>query len=323
MKKKKAGGICAVLAAVLTLTAGCGNGTDGRLKFGAAGVGGLYYSFVNAYTQIASEENEVFDFNVKATAGSSANLRLLSEDYIDLAVAQADLIDAAYNGTGVFEDTAYTGYQAVAGLYTEACQIVVRGDSEIQTMDDLQGKTISIGEAESGTQINAEQILQLSGLVEPVVTLVNLDYVDAARELKSGEIDAFFCTAGIQASVIEELAKECNIRLISLDDKVTEKLLDAYALYKAYTIPAGTYTGQTEAVQTIGIEAVLLAREELSADTVKELTGLLFAHSEDILYATSLQSLLPAEDAVKGISIPFHKGAKAYYAENGIDISES
>ena len=40
----------------------------------------------------------------------------------------------------------------------------------------------------------------------------------------SGEIDALFCTAGIRTAVIEELAKECDLRLLSIDDTCLEKI---------------------------------------------------------------------------------------------------
>lgn len=313
--------VCATLVAALVFSAGCGGRVGSRIRFGAAGVGGGYYSFANAFTQMASQENDNYDFDVRATAGSTANLRLLSDGYIDMAVAQADLIDAAYSGTGAFDGKAYSGYEAVAGLYTEACQIVVRADSDIETLDDLQHKKVSIGEEESGTRINAEQILQMSGLAEPLVEFVNLDYVDAANELKSGEIDAFFCTAGIQTSVIEELSKDCGIRLIGIDEKVIDKLLSAYDFYTGYTIPKDTYDGQSQDVQTIGVEAVLLVSPELPDETVKELTRTLFEHSEDILYATPLKEMLSKEEAAAGIPIPLHDGAKSYYEEQGIAVN--
>lgn len=230
MKLKKIKRMVAVGTAILmTLSlAGCGIGSD-SVKLGAAGVGGGYYAFSNAFAQIASSENEDLDFEVKATAGSTANIRLLSDGYVDMAIAQADLVDAAYNGTGATDKKRYRGYSAVASLYTEACQIVVRSDSGIDSLDDLQGKKISVGEEESGTQRNAEQILKMTGLVESLVDTVNLDYVDAANELKSGQIDAFFCTAGIQTSVIEELSKECDVKLIGIDDKCRDRLKSVYA----------------------------------------------------------------------------------------------
>ena len=89
MKLKKIKRMVAVGTAILmTLSlAGCGIGSD-SVKLGAAGVGGGYYAFSNAFAQIASSENEDLDFEVKATAGSTANIRLLSDGYVDMAIAQ-------------------------------------------------------------------------------------------------------------------------------------------------------------------------------------------------------------------------------------------
>lgn len=129
----------------------------------------MYYSFANSYSGFASKDNESYKFEVKNTSGSAANLRLLSDHYIDLGIAQADLIQDAYNGRNAFENNICRGYKAVSSLYTEACQIVVRSDSDIQTLDDLQDRKVSIGAAESGTERNAKEILSFSGLNDQLV----------------------------------------------------------------------------------------------------------------------------------------------------------
>lgn len=236
----------------------------------------MYYTVANAYAGLASKESSDLKFEVKNTAGSAANLRLLSGNYIDLGIAQADLVRAAHEGTGSFSDNRQQGYRAIAGLYTEACQIVVRADSDIRTLNDLQGKTVSIGASESGTEQNATEILKLSGLTSKLVHMVNLDYADAAGKLASGEIDALFCTAGIRTAVIEELAKECDLRLLSIDDTCLEKLLATTKEYRKYVIPANTYSGQNEDVTTIGVKAVLLASDDLSEKPWKSLRKFCF-----------------------------------------------
>ena len=147
-----------------------------------------------------------------------------------------------------------------------------------------------------------------------------MDYTEAAAKLADGEIDAFFCTAGTQTTVIGELAKECGIRLLSIDVKCRNRLKAAYPFYSEYTIPAGTYTGQTEEVKTLSVQAVLLAGDSLSENTVKELTELLFLHGKDIRYAASIELKEDEQSAIGGITIPFHKGAAAYYAECGIEV---
>lgn len=119
------------------------------------------------------------------------------------------------------------------------------------------------------TEQNATEILKLSGLTSKLVHMVNLDYADAAGKLASGEIDALFCTAGIRTAVIEELAKECDLRLLSIDDTCLEKLLATTKEYSKYVIPANTYSGQDEDVTTIGVKAVLLASDALSKNRGK------------------------------------------------------
>ena len=150
-----------IFLAALLLLSSCGR-DSGRLKMGAAGLGGTYQAFSDAFAKLESETNNR-EIEVRTTAGSAANLRLLSQNYIQLALCQADLLEDAWNGTGQFQGTEpIRGFGAVAGVYEEACQIVVRADSEISTVEELEGHRVSIGEEESGTKQNALQILAAS-----------------------------------------------------------------------------------------------------------------------------------------------------------------
>lgn len=316
--KKKLLFLSGTLSAALFL-GGCG-ASNGTIRIGAAGIGGTYQSVAASFVQLATDADFDQEFEVKTTAGSAANLRLLSQGYLQLAIAQTDMADNAYNGTGSFSDQSYQGYSAVAGLYTEACQIVVREDSDIESLDDLMNKKVSIGEEESGTEQNAVQILEAAGLSEKLVDEVNMNYTEAAKALNSSEIDAFFCTAGVQTTVIEELAQQCEIRLLAIDDSDRDKLDSLYGFYTDYTIPAGTYTGQEEDVQTVGIKSLLLASDKLSTDTVQSLTALLFEKQEDLQYSVPVDFELDEESAVSGITIPFHKGAASYYNIKGIQV---
>ena len=302
---------------MLLLLTGCSAGTK-KLRFGAAGLGGVYHIFADTFANVLSTENNDFQIDVKTTAGSAANLRLLSEGYIQLAVAQADLLHDAWNGDGNFADRkTYQGYGAVAALYTEACQIVVREDSSIISMDDLLGKTVSIGEEESGTEQNAGKILAASGLTDQMLTEVNLNYTDAAEQLKDGRIDAFFCTAGAPTTAIVELATTNAINLLEIDDEHAKKLADAHPFYTTYAIPGGSYKGVDDDVQTVAIKATLIASPKLSEETVYNLTKAIFDNKDEIASTHAKGEELDLEYAVSGISVPFHPGAEKYFKEVG------
>ena len=318
--------IAAVLIGILlaaVLLNGCSSAeTVRRLRFGAAGEGGVYREFGERF---AALENETDNGTVelKTTAGSAANLRLLTGEYLQLAIAQADLAQDAYDQTGIFADEEESrGFGAVAALYTETCQVVVRADSEIRTVEDLQGKTVSIGAEESGSEQNAMQILSAYGLNDKLVSMVNLNYEDAEAQLKAGKIDAVFITAGAPSPVLAELAGECGIRLLNVDGAAAQRLISTYSAYSMVTLPAGTYSGQTEDVQTVGVKAVLLASDELPAKQVQKLTELLFSSREGL--EEQLGIPLDAEqDAVEGVGIPFHAGAAAYYKAAGITVDQA
>ena len=291
---------------ILSILTACGSAK--RIRFGAARIGGNYYLFGDAFTQYVSEDTDLV-FDVKQTAGSAANIRLLSENYIAVGLAQTDMIDEAVR-------EGKDGFTALASLYTEYCQIVVRDDSDIKSVSDLRGKTVSVGEEESGTARNAEQILSAYGISGSLLKTRNMTYIEAANALKKGDIDAMFITAGIQTSAIENLAKESPVRLLPVEGNALTILTDSYNFYEAQTIPANTYTGQTEEVPTVGVKSVLLAGSKISDDTAYILTKELFERASDIQYALPLT----LEPGLDGITVSLHPGAKRYYEEVGVEI---
>ena len=154
----------ALLIALMTvLLCSCSSGGE-TIRFGAAGTGGIYNEAVNSIKSIADADGTL-KIETKTTAGSAANVRLLSQNYLDAAIVQSDIAHDAFNGENNFEKSgSLDGYSAVVGMFTEACHIVVRKDSDINSVDDLLGKTVSIGEEESGSELNAKQILSAYGL---------------------------------------------------------------------------------------------------------------------------------------------------------------
>ena len=277
-----------------------------EIRFGTAGVGGNYYEFGQAYAEkVALDAGVTFD--VKETAGSAANIRLLSGGYIQLAIAQADMIADNVDG-----------FSAIASLYTESCQIVARED--IETVSQLRGKRVSIGESEFGTETNAHQILQAYGLSAGSVTELNMSYAQASEAMKSGEIDAMFVTAGFPTAVVKDLASLQKVNLLPITGEALGNLTEAYDYYVEQVVPAGTYPGIDKPVPTVGVKSFVLASDKLSAQTVYKLTEGLFAHGDDIAKAAPVDFELTEKSAVTDIAIPFHEGAKQYYADAGVQL---
>ena len=75
--------------------------SDRAMRFGTAGIGGVYYNFGQEFGDFLSDEGLKID--VKETAGSAANLRLLSGGFIQIAIAQTDVLNDAWTGTEMFD----------------------------------------------------------------------------------------------------------------------------------------------------------------------------------------------------------------------------
>ena len=120
--------------------------------------------------------------------------------------------------------------------------------------------------------------------------------------------------------MISELSKQCEIHLLELDESTRDKLLNSYTFYTESVIPKGTYNNQTEDIHTVGVKAVLLVSDKLPEKTVKALTKTLFENKQELQYALPVNIVMNEQTATEGITIPFHKGAAAYYKECGIDV---
>ena len=316
--RRKTALIMAFLFVLAALTA-CGQ--KGRLRIGTAGEGGNYNSLGKALSQTLQKDPYKINVEVKTTAGSAANIRLLSQDYLELAIAQSDVIDEMYAGT--LDTQAMKGYSAIASLYPEPVQIVVRADSGIASVSDLAGKKVSVGEADSGTQKNAAQILQAYGLTSNMLTVQNMTYAEASKALGDGSIDAMFCTAGAPAQVITDLSGTTPVSLVPIEGQQSDLLTGAYGFYAKAVIPAGTYIGQDSDVTTLAVMSVLLASDKTPEDKIYTITGALFKEKAALNDAVPVEFDLQEQKAVESVTIPFHPGAAQYYQECGITVQTS
>ena len=312
-----------LLLPIIALLIGCGGEKSAQsdIRFGTGGTGGMYYAYGTELAKLIHTDGKGYALDIKTTAGSAANLRLLREKFLDAAIVQSDTLSNAIEGTGVFTEIGQgVGYAAVAGLYTEACQIVVAQDSNINAVNDLVGKKVSVGEKESGVLQNAEQILMAHGLTFEMIEPSYLSFSEAAEALKSGKIDAFFITAGAPTEAVLSLAVNKGVRLIEIAPEIQNNMMKLYKGYTRCTIPAGSYPGQDSDVSTIGVKAVLVASTDLNDETVAYLTEFVCKNADKLPHNTSDKNFT-TNYAVQDIPAAFHAGAAKFYDSQGVKVN--
>ena len=318
--------IAVLLAVALVFSfAACGGKDNGgetaaaKLRFVTGGESGTYYAFGSVIAQHATNNAGITVIG-RSGNGSQANVMELKEGTAELAFCQSDVMAYAYNGTNLFEkDGKVDCFSTVAALYTEQVQIITT-NPDIKTVADLKGKNVSIGAAGSGCYFNAIDILGVYGLTEDDIKPTYQSFGDSAEAIKDGLIDAAFIVAGAPTTAVVDLATTKDVYLVSLDDEHVEQLIANSPFYSKCVIPAETYKGVAEAT-TVGVGAVILAKDDVSEDAVYAFVKDIFDNAESQVEAHDKYKELSLEYASSITSVPYHAGAVKYFAEKGITVT--
>lgn len=293
---------------------------DEKIVLTTGGTAGTYYAYCMAMSPILSRETGI-TFDVVASGGSQANIRAIDSGDANMAIVQGDTMYYAYTGTNLFAGEKIKTFSAVTTLFPECVQIIASKASGIKTVADLEGKRVAVGDAGSGVELNAKQILAASGLdINEDIKKQNLGFSAGTEALKAGTVDAFFCVAGYPTTAIMELAMSRDITVVSVDDEVFAKLSDKYGFYTQQTVPTGTYFGVDEDVKTVAVMTTFIVDNDLSKNTVYEITKALYENKNDICQVHAKGNELNPGTALDGIpsDVPVHPGAEKYYKEKGI-----
>lgn len=320
---KKLFTISAVLMAAALLLTGCSKSgekkaTNKNYILATGGTSGTYYPFGGAIANIWNTKVANMNVTAQATGASAENLRLINKGEAEFAIVQNDVMDYAYNGTDLFAGEKLHNVMTIGTMYPEVVQIAVSKASGITSIADFKGKRISVGAAGSGVEFNAKQIMEGYGLTFDDIKKSNLSFKESAEGIQNGTLDGCFITAGVPNSALQELAFTAGLILIPVDGVAADIICDKYSYYTKTTIPGGTYKGTDEDTAALAIKATLAVNAKLDEDTVYEMTKALFENLDELAVAHAKGKEVSAAEAVTGVSVPFHPGAKKYFKELGL-----
>ncbi|MDO4515969.1 MAG: TAXI family TRAP transporter solute-binding subunit [Bacillota bacterium] len=302
-----------------------GEGESGpvALNMATGGTSGTYYGFSGVVAQVLNEKlADTLNLNVQSTGASAANIDLVDTGANEVAIVQNDVMYYAYSGTDMYEGKdPMESYSAVMSCYPEYVQIIA--NKSITSIDQLKGKKVSVGDAGSGVEFNARQILAAYGIdIDSDITKQNQSFADSADSLKNGTIDAAFVVAGYPTTAVTELASTYDFNVLPVDQEHADALMSDYGFYTYGVIPGNTYKCVAEDVPAVAVMATIIARNDVPEDVIYALVKGIFDNQEEIGTAHAKGKELSLDTAVSGIDIPFHPGAVKYFTENGAMTAE-
>jgi TRAP transporter TAXI family solute receptor len=310
-----------VLIAMLLFAASWAPGVSAatQLSIATGGTGGVYYPYGGALANVLTSNLEDTNVTAEVTAASVDNMYLIESGDTDLAFVLGDTAFDADQGNAPFENP--IPGRALATLYFNFTQIVVKADAGIASVADLAGKSVSVGAPGSGTEVIADRVLTAAGIdPQEGITREQLGVAESASAMKDGKIEAFFWSGGLPTGAITDLAATPNMSIALLPHaEILAPLQEQYGeVYSVQQIPAETYPGQTAAVDVVVVPNVLVVNEDMDEQLAYDITRLMFEFQADLAAAHPAANDLTLENATKNSPIAYHPGALRYYEEQGM-----
>jgi TRAP transporter TAXI family solute receptor len=281
------------------------------------GTSGVYYPLGVAMSEIYAKGIEGARTQVQATKASVENLNLLQQGKGEIGFSLGDSVKLAWEGD---KEAGFPGkldkLRGIAAIYPNYIQIVASRESGIKTLADLKGKSLSVGAPASGTELNARAILEAAGMsYSDMGKTEYLPFAESVELIKNRQLDATLQSAGLGVASIRDLATSLPINVVAVPSADVEKIGTPYL---PVVIPAGTYDGQDEDVETAAVGNFLITHEGVSEETAYQMTKLLFENLPQMIASHAAASAIDPAKALEGMPVPLHPGAERYYKEKGL-----
>lgn len=287
------------------------------IAIGTASVGGALYAFGGGFVNVWNELG--ISASAEVTGGSIHNTNLVEAGEIMSALISQGAAWESTQGIGLFEgETPTENLRTALPLHASFIHGWTLDDS-VQTYADLDGLVVCGGPAGGTSDLWSKQIAELIG-IQPS-QFVNTAFADAPNMLRDGMVDVFVASMGVPASATAESASTLGARIIGVSPEEAEIVLEGMPFLAQMSIPAGTYDGQDEDVDTVGDVNAYYFHKDVPEDVVYAFVAAAYENIEELKQAFAGAERMTYEH-VQDLRMPLHPGAYRYYEENGVDVPD-
>ena len=289
------------------------------IRIGTNLVAGLYYPAGGALCRAMAQYGTARCL-VESTNGSTSNIRALLAGELEFGIVQSDWQYHAVQGSATFREAGpVKSLRSVLALHGEPLTLVVRADSGIDSFDQIKGKRIAAGPADSGQRILFDVLIAAwGGRLQAGGTLDESTPEAATATFCQGGIDAVLLM-GNHPNVLTQRLLGCGGKLLAIDGPNAAKVMAGRQYYAPATIPAGLYGAEQPTIVSLGVRATLVTTDRVPADQVYALVKAVAGNfAEFTAQHPGLAGIRREEIARYGLTAPMHEGALRYFKEVGL-----
>ena len=229
---------------------------------------------------------------------------------------QADAVYMAYRHGVAGDPTPYVNLRGVAVLWRNVLTVVVQSDGHYRGLLDLKGKRIGIFPAGTATEFLARALLKTYGMTYADVQAV-FD-ANSGAMMEKGELDAaIFVAPKLPDPIVAGLNTPSHLSVLSLPRSTINDLLKTQPFLHPAVMSESDWPHRSGGLETVGIDALLVCRDDVPDETVYEFTKEFFAALPMLATKNSEAASVDVEEA-PATPIPLHSGAARYYREREV-----
>jgi len=278
------------------------------------------------------------DMTVLAKGGTTKLLRGMLKKQWEIGYIGSPHLECAKKGILLFEKEKDTSkkeyYDPTAVLFSIAtgwCNYVVRADSGINSIADLKGKKVHLGNPGGFGGVMTKGVFRGHG-----IDIDKKDYkgmylktsqaMDQLRD-KAG-LDNALIWGGIPQPLISNLSMKVPLRMLSMTDEgfanfKKDFAVGPYTLVKTLSLEQlkEAYKDRivnTEPVKCWSVPLMLAVRKDMDEELVYKLVKVFWQHLDEIKKISKQLESLTLKTSLMNLSAPIHPGAMKYYKEVGI-----
>jgi len=241
---------------------------------------------------------------------------------LEFGVAQSDRQYQAVKGIADWKDKGpQKDLRAVFSIHAETVDLIAAVDANINSLADLKGKRVNIGNFGAGFRQNAIDALEANGLdYKKDFHAESLKAAEAPGLIQDGRIDAAFYTVGHPSGYYKEAtAGTRKVKFVPIGN--TDSLVAKYPYYAKAATLMKNYPGaanKEDAIPTFGVKATFVTSAKVPDKVVYAIVKEVFDNFQDFVKLHPAYAGLTKEAMLTGLSAPIHPGAMKYYKEVGL-----
>lgn len=283
--------------------------------------GSLYYTGGIAVTQLWVEKLGA-TASASSSSGSAENVSLLISKETNMGIIQSNIVQDAYDGVNAYAGKPQKQLRVLAPLTSATYHILARKDAGIKCLADSKGKRVCIFPAGSGNKTTLTLLYKAIGMTFDDVKGSSIALTESIEALKNGQLDMTIIFGQYpNSTIMDALASSNDLTVVSFSASEIEAITKANTWIVSETVPAGTYSGQTEPITTLTHNGFICVNEDFPENDAYLLVKSIYSNLDWLYSAYAALNCFATKNPIEAaspLSVPLHSGAERAFKELGL-----